>query len=798
MAQRRSLVVRRQDIDAPLRPGPDPDTLGKTAGVYDSALRSDFSYIPEDLDPPEALLQARDIDHTTIEVAFDPLTIPVDADFGAPTEIALVRSPSGYPTTILDGAMVRRHPPEPPDNDGWVRILDLGLSPGTWYYYGLFAKYEYEGNTHWLRIGQRSILLPAELLSADHLWERIPEWYRRQDMEPGNVPGVLRRLIDSVGYQTDAHRTWAFTVGDVWDAEKISADLLPHLGDTLGQPVEYAAGDERYRALLSRILPLRKLKGTEHGTEAYLSSITGYRTRVYNGLNLLPTVNESSAMYSSGLWQKSGTATLTRVLATGSPAGSPAAGTHYHRLTHNGTTSQRPAFMLGDGIDLSKMVPVVVGNQIVTSAFYRSSFTGTWNVRYHWFAADRTDLGESTVAVGAIGTAWTRRAAPAVTVPAGAAFVELNLELSVNTTTDGLVVEFTDMLVCDLTWRPEDVPGTANTPPLSIDDIAYDGQYSHIAYYEPPRTVHVNVYPQRINYALNSEFLFDDQPAGAWTVAERATWGLLKQAYDDWGDIIDAEPGDSEDNWGDLAEGFEPLTGSWAIDFDTAYSPGHGRLVLTPGDAPDFVAQVQSHFVPVVPGDSISCAFVAWATVPGVTIMYAAEFFTDDTASARLEIDGASQDVHGKAWTMSATPYRYELRSVTIPQGATHARIVIETRGTERVANPDYGVIDPDTGELVDPDAPEYFGTGSYTAYLGQALIENAPVPGPYFDGNDVDAAYGDYFFLGQPYLSYSAYYQNYRSFINEPIGGDRISSLMDELLPMEAHFVIRTATSLY
>ena len=796
MAQRRSLVVRRQDVSAPLRPPAGP-------GQYDSALRSDFYYIPEDLDPPEAILQVRDITHTSVEISFDPLSIPVDPNFGPPTEIALVRSPSGYPTTLLDGNMVRRHPPEAPLNGGWVLVPDTGLTPGTWYYYGLFAKYFSEGNTHWLRIGERSVLLPAELLSADHLWERIPEWYRRSDMDPGGQSGVLRRLIDVVGYQTDAHRTWAFTVGDVWDAEKISADLLPWLGDTLGQPVEYAAGDERYRALVSRILPLRKLKGTEFGTEAYLSSITGYRTRVYSGLNLLPSVNEAEAKYSSGLWSNTGLATLTRVTATGSPVGSPAAGTFYHRLTHNGTTSQKPAYRLGNGTDLTKMVPVTEGHDIATSAFFRSNFTGVWNVRYRWFSSAGVNISSTTENFGAIGSTWTRRLAPAVEVPAGASFAELNLELSVNTNTDALVVEFTDMLVADLTWRPEDVPGAANTLPLSTTDAARLGKYDHVGYYEPPRTVHVNVYPQRINYALNSEFLLDDLPAGAWTVAERATWGLLPVAYENWGDIKDAEPGDSEANWGDLETGFEPLAGTWSIDFDTTYDTvnRHGRLVLTPDPvegAPDFMAQVQSHFVPVVAGDSISAAFVAWATKIGVTIMFSVQFFDDPTAADALSIDGVAQDVHGKAWVMTDTPYRYELRSVLIPTGATHARVVVETRGSPLVTSP---VLDPGTGEpVLDPDTGEptgeevTTGTGAYIAYLGQALIENSQVPGSYFNGDEVDAAYGDYFYLDQPHLSYSVYYQNYRSFINQPIGQDRITSLMGELLPMATDFEIRTA----
>src|SRR5436189_350393 len=109
MANRRSLALRRIGANAPLRP----------VSGFDSSLRSDFFYIPEDLDPPEAILQARDLTHTSIEVAFDPLSIPSDPAFGMATEIALVRSPSGYPTTMLDGVLVRRHPPEAPDNTGW-------------------------------------------------------------------------------------------------------------------------------------------------------------------------------------------------------------------------------------------------------------------------------------------------------------------------------------------------------------------------------------------------------------------------------------------------------------------------------------------------------------------------------------------------------------------------------------------------------------------------------------------------------------------------------------------------------
>jgi len=356
-----------------------------------------------------------------------------------------------------------------------------------------------------------------------------------------------------------------------------------------------------------------------------------------------------------------------------------------------------------------------------------------------------------------------RSKAIAVTAPATTAFVEIRFRLSVATTIAGLVVEMTDILVADQAWRPEDVPGAINTPPLSTSAAASLGKYDHESYYEPPRTVHVNVYPQRINYALNSLFTLDNLPAGAWTVADRATWGLLKQAYSNWGDIKDDQVGDSEADWGDLAEGFEPLSGAWTITFETAYQ----RLRLNPSGAPLYAAQVQSGFVPVVAGDSISAAFVSHATVAGVQLTLTVQFFTDAGAQHSLSIDGVSQDVPGKAHTLTTSPSRYELRNAVVPPGAAFARVVVETRHT-----------------------------ATYSAYLSQALIENAQVPGTYFNGNDVDAAYGDYFFIGLPHQSYSVYYQNYRSFINDAGGDDRITSLMDELLPVETDFVVRTAAA--
>ena len=119
---------------------------------------------------------------------------------------------------------------------------------------------------------------------------------------------------------------------------------------------------------------------------------------------------------------------------------------------------------------------------------------------------------------------------------------------------------------------------------------------------------------------------------------------------------------------------------------------------------------------------------------------------------------------------MTMNSYRYELRNAVVPEGAAFARIVIEMRGDQE-----------------------------YTGYLQEALIENAQIPGAYFNGNEVDGAFGDFFFTGLPHESYSVYYQNYRSFINDAGGGGKrlhFHGVPEEVNGNDGNdgFVLRTA----
>ena len=418
------------------------------------------------------------------------------------------------------------------------------------------------------------------------------------------------------------------------------------------------------------------MKGTEHGTEAYISSLTGYRTRVYSGLNLLPTIDEAEAKYSNGLWAFDGTGTLTRIVSDGAATPGPAYGTTYHRLTANTAASQQPRMQLGAGArrpdaddpgrgrpPVSSPAPSSAPRSPAPSSSgtsgstprCRSSAPHRRQLRCH-----RHGLGPSPDAAGhRAGGGGLRRAHP----PAVGGHDRQRARRRV------------DRHPRSPTWpgaprtsraRPTHRRCRAPTPASTTTSATT----SRRAPCTSTSTRSGSTTPSTPSSAWTTS-----RPA-AWTVAERATWGLLKQAYDSWGDIHDAQVGDSEADWGDLAEGFEPLAGDWSITFETA----NKRLVLNPAGAPTYTAQVQSHFVPVVAGDSISAAFVAWATVPGVQLTLAVQFFTDDAPQYVLSIDGVSQDVHGAPQTMTTSPYRYELRNAVIPAGASYARVIVETR----------------------------------------------------------------------------------------------------------------------
>jgi hypothetical protein len=756
MPQRQSLRLRRSDASVPLR---DPTSS-------DAALRSDFFYIPQELLDARQKLLVEPIDHTSVRVSYDPDAVPVDPTFGTYVEAMVLRSPVGYPLTNLDGYVLNRRTKAQNDaEEGWVTLVDRELTPGRWSYYSLFIKYVFNGNTHWLRVGEASTLLPYEFGYDERLWQMFPQWYRRSDGEGIGASNVLRRLTKALGYETDLHRTWAQQLGGTWDIANASTRILDEIGAALGQEYEEASGMRRYRSLLSNLMFLRKRKGTEVGVSGFLSALTGYRTIAYTGPNLMLTYDDARAVNTVGQWLPStANDTLTRVVAGSNLTNGPQTGNPYFRLQSINTTSHSMGALLGGDspTDMSKLIPVVPG-RTYKFALSATSSTTDWYVSLRYYTKTGSFIINVDQALTGLDTTW-KRFVLSSTAPANAYFCTPLIYKSTAVVTSGVTLDFWRMMFVDNDWRPEAVPGTAALAPLSGSHAGY---YDDTNYYEDPRQVWINVYPQRVNLALNSNFTLNNLPAGAWVAADEPTYALLESAYSSYDDIIDGVVGDSESSYDDLAGGFAPTSASWTLAFDTA----NKRLNVTSGAIGGrHYTQVSTHLYPVHSLLGMSAAVVASSTVTGVVGRLRMRWYaSNDTASAILKSDGTPSEHVSEAFVLNAQRNRMELVNASPPANAQYGRLILETDHT-----------------------------ASHIVRYEQALIENATSPGPYFDGTVTEGEFGDFFFTGSgaAYLNPSAYYMGYRSFISGVGGADRLTTIMSELLPPGVGYKFLTATN--
>jgi hypothetical protein len=744
MPQRQSLRLRRSDASVPLR----------DAASSDAALRSDFFYIPQELLDARQKLLVEPVDHTSVRLSYDPDAVPVDPTFGTYVEAMVLRSPVGFPLTNLDGYVLSRRTKAQNDaEEGWVTLVDRELTPGRWSYYSLFIKYVFNGNTHWLRVGEASTLLPYEFGYDERLWQMFPQWYRRSDGEGIGASNVLRRLTKALGYETDLHRTWAQQLGGTWDIANASTRILDEIGAALGQEYEEASGMRRYRSLLANLMFLRKRKGTEVGVSGFLSALTGYRTLVYTGPNLLLSSDDSRAVNGVGRWvSNSGAAnsTLSRVVSGSNQTNGPQTGDAYYRVQSIVSTSQTD---MGGALwtpGRVNTIPVEPGKTYKMAATVATS-TGDVYFGVHWYDAAGNFITPVGEALAGVNTTW-QRFIHSFTAPAGARFAVLLIYKPTAVAATGVTLDFWRVMWVDAAWRPEGVPGTATLVPLSG---SHPGYYDDVNYYEDPRQVWINVYPQRVNLALNSNFTLNNLPAGAWVAADEPTYALLESAYSSYDDIIDAEGGDSEASYDDLAGGFAPTSATWTLAFDTA----NKRLNVTSGAIGGrHYTQVSTHLYPVHSLLGMSAAIVASSTVNGVVGRLRMRWYaSNDTASAILKSDGTPSEHVSEAFVLNDQRNRMTLVNASPPANAQYGRLILET---------DY--------------------TASHIVRYEQALIENATSPGPYFDGTVTEGEFGDFFFTGSgaAYTNPSAYYMGYRSFISGVGGADRLSTIMSELLP--------------
>ena len=745
---RESLRLRQELGGSALRPEPG------TPGEYNSALRADSAYLPSDLRLRQTLLLVEDIDYVSARVSFDPADIPVDGEFGPWEEAVLVKNTYGIPATSLDGIEIRRVRADNLGqyNDGWVATVDSPLRGGYWYYYALYAKYNDSGNVYWTKVGEASWLQVKNYGYPSRVWRMFPEHYRRLD-STRPVTGTLRRFCDVIGFELNYYRTWVESLGDLRDFSKMSAKLLPEAGHALGQPLEQAAGDKRMRVLLTNLLYLRKRKGTKEGIEGYLTALTGYQTRAYRGLNLMPTSNETRAEFNTGAWTGATNATFERqtFAGTGYQPNGP-----YFRNVATGSSNLQVS---------TSSIPVEEGHEYQFGINLSSSATTAWSLVTGWRTATGAVIGSDTVhSIGSRNPTWSRASTPWVEAPEGAVRMYVAARANANQTT-GAIGAFWRAQVADRAWRPEGIPGEQNNEPFS--DVGADtSHFTHPEFFEEARMVHVNMYPRRVNLAINSDFALNGNSPGspvatAWTVEDPATYDLMSTAYDDYDDVETVE-----DSYTDLAQGLDPLASTATLTYDT----GDRTLTLSVSDDP-YQATLRSDLFPVMEAGAMSAAIMAESSTAGVQLTATVEWYSDNDTSSGMVVDGVQLSSESSLLVLQENvPERIEVASAYPPPGASYGRFSIST----------------------------HHASSGYDVVFSKALIETAAVPGPYFDGTFTEGDFGDFFFAdNQPaHQAASVYYPAYRSFLYNPGGADRVSAVMADIIPLGRPFKLVSASN--
>lgn len=707
--------------------------------------------------------------------------------------------------------------------DQKVRIVDHGLPPGRFVYYALFARYNSAGNVYWFRVAQSEMLVPIDYRYTDRLWRMIPEYYRTLDE---GSDGVLRRFIGVLGYEADMQRSWNSTLGDLWDAETVNSRMLPNIAYLLGHGGgEEAIGDKRSRILLANLMYLRKFRGTKDGIEGWVAAISGYKVLTYVGKNLMLSNNDAELRTSVGGWTSVSGGTVARIASAGE-VGGPSNVEFYLRLTATSSTTTT--------LTNVNRIPVTAGHQYRISYMVKSSVAArTTSTTVTWYdiagAAVGAPVTDTPISAGAVNT-WTAVAGNWLTAPANAtaAQITLNGPAMVNADT----IAYFKVMFTDRSWLPIGQPALYGDPSSA---------------YESPRTVHISLYPARTNYAINSDFraVSPTFPASGWAITDPATYSTLPFAYATYAAIYTVNvsfkaqatttatlttasphtlvPGSvvtvagvgapfdgtftltaatsntisytvgtsatvtttaatgtvvpaPESSYDDLAAGFDSLSTATTATFNggglgTVYNvPGYMTLSTSTGP---FSMRASSSFFPVVRATPFSARVyvICQSGLAAATAQLRFKWFTAANAGAEIPPPSSNPD----KWLGSATA----VPNTWVP-GTSLANSVPVVAGN----------MTPPAGALWGRVVIEVNSTAACNANVTYAVIEDAPLPGPYFDGWSTDGAFGDFRFTGTPGASFSAYYPNFNAVLNTlgtpTVFTDRLHAVLPAIIPIE------------
>lgn len=282
-----SFLVRRPAGGDYVRAGSFPD-LAAAATV----LRFE-EFVSDAL--TEALFLSQPIGYDTVQVWWG---IPPES-MDSWSDMCVVRSGFGHPTTPADGQVVYRYKRPEPIVIGDVpgTFFDRELPSGRWYYYTLFFK----ANQRWYVAGTTNSLVPVDYHHRDHLLGLVPPFYlARGDEVSGRW---IERWFQMIGYDLDYTRTLAEGVQKIYDPDSSPQALLDAMGqNNLGFAKPSTMGDIRYRAVVAKNRDILFNRGTVKGLQTYVEAVFKSAVTVTNGLNDLLLVDDAEFHSGVGNW----------------------------------------------------------------------------------------------------------------------------------------------------------------------------------------------------------------------------------------------------------------------------------------------------------------------------------------------------------------------------------------------------------------------------------------------------------------------------------------------------------------
>lgn len=223
-------------------------------------------------------------------------------DYSDWTEVSVVRSGFGHPSTVNDGVTVfRSKRDEYQFFDGLtaltITINDDNLQEGRWYYYTLFFY-----KTKWEPVMYAEALTPRNYGHYSHLWAAIPEYYRWVDSRFRGDEGHLQQFLKMISFELDLTREMVESWQNAYSADNSPQPLLRQVGLNLGVDTEQSLGEIRTRALIGQISSLYERRGTARGLELVVEAASKCEVSVTEGRNMLLLPDDSEFIKGHGNW----------------------------------------------------------------------------------------------------------------------------------------------------------------------------------------------------------------------------------------------------------------------------------------------------------------------------------------------------------------------------------------------------------------------------------------------------------------------------------------------------------------